>query len=595
MRYEELVPLSDPTVRMPYRPPLPLFGFLLAVGLILQPGLSSADSGSATRIVTGARIWTGVAQRPWATGLAVRNATILAIGDDDQVERLADPETIRIDGRGKMITPGLVDSHVHFLDGGLELSGVQLRDAGSRAEFVRRIAAFAAQLRPGQWITGGNWDHTLWGGTLPQCNWIDAVTSRNPVWIQRLDGHMALANSAALRAAGITRETADVEGGTIVRDGSGQPTGILKDNAMAAVSRVVPRPSNAQLDSALTAAMAYVAARGVTSVHHMGSWVDLAVFRRAHRAGRLRTRIYAAVPLATWQRLAKTVTDEGHGDEWLRIGGLKGFVDGSLGSHTAALLDPYTDVATDRGLLVNSREDLYRWTAAADRVGLQVMVHAIGDRANRMQLDIFQQVAAENGPRDRRFRIEHAQHLAPTDIPRFGALGVIASMQPYHLIDDGRWAEPLIGPRRAATTYAFRQLLDNGARLAFGSDWFVAPPTPLAGIYAAVTRRTLDGKRPEGWVPAQKITVEEALRAYTATAAYASFEEDLKGTLEPGKLADFVILDRDLTQVPPTEIRGVRVVATYVGGRAVFQGKGFGIANAKLGTGSHEPCKIDQP
>lgn len=571
MDYRAVVPLLDPFLRTPSRLPLQLSRLLLAVGLILPSGPASADSGAATLIVTGARIWTGVAGHPWATALAVHEATILAVGDDVQIARLAGPKTTRVDGRGKMITPGLIDSHVHFLDGGLELAGVQLRDAASRTEFVRRLAAYATELKPGQWITGGNWDHTLWGGNLPQRDWIDAVTPHNPVWIQRLDGHMALANSAALRAAAVTLATPDVQGGTIVRDGSGQPTGILKDNAMSLVSRVVPQPSDLQLDRALTAAMAYVAARGVTSVHHMGSWEDLAVFRRARRGGRLRTRIYAVVPLATWQRLAKRVTDQGHGDMWLRIGGLKGFVDGSLGSHTAAMLNAYTDAPTDRGLLVNSREDLYRWTLAADRAGLQVMVHAIGDRANRMQLDIFQQVAAENGPRDRRFRIEHAQHLAPADVPRFAALRVIASMQPYHLIDDGRWAEPMIGPRRTATTYAFRQLLDSGAQLAFGSDWFVAPPTPLLGIYAAVTRRTLDDKHPQGWVPAEKITVQEALQAYTVTAAYASFEEDVKGTLQPGKLADFVILSHDLTQVPPAEIPRVQIVATYVGGHAVYQ------------------------
>ncbi|HEX2091369.1 MAG TPA: amidohydrolase family protein, partial [Longimicrobiaceae bacterium] len=257
--------------------------------------------------------------------------------------------------------------------------------------------------------------------------------------------------------------------------------------------------------------------------------------------------------------------------EWLRIGGLKGFVDGSLGSHTAAFLAPFTDTPDDSGLLVNAPDHLYRWTSGADRAGLHVMVHAIGDRANRLQLDVFERVARENGPRDRRFRIEHAQHVAPADLPRFGALGITPSMQPYHAIDDGRWAEKVIGPERIRTTYAFRSLLDRGARLAFGSDWFVAPPTPLEGIYAAVTRRTLDDRNPGGWVPEQKITVEEALRAYTADAAYASFEEGEKGTLAPGRLADFVLIDRDLRAVPPETIRDARVVMTVVGGRVVFE------------------------
>jgi hypothetical protein len=275
--------------------------------------------------------------------------------------------------------------------------------------------------------------------------------------------------------------------------------------------------------------------------------------------------------LDTWERLRDTVAKRGRGDSWLRIGALKGFVDGSLGSHTAAFLEPFTDAPNDRGLLVNTSENLYRWTSGADKAGLHVLVHAIGDRAIRLQLDIFQRVVAENGPKDRRFRIEHAQHIAPSDLPRFAKEGVIASMQPYHAIDDGRWADRVIGPERAKTTYAFRSLRDTGARLAFGSDWFVAPPTPLEGIYAAVTRRTLDGAHLGGWVPEQRIGVEDALRAYTSGSAYASFEEQEKGTLQAGKLADFALLARDLTQIPPEEIRDVQVTLTVVGGQVVFE------------------------
>jgi predicted amidohydrolase YtcJ len=396
------------------------------------------------------------------------------------------------------------------------------------------------------------------------------VTPDHPVWVNRLDGHMALANSRALEAAAIDRDTADVAGGTIEKDAKGEPTGVLKDNAMGLVDRIVPPPSEEMSLRALEAAMEHVAARGVTSVHHMGSFDDLALFRKARAGGELRTRLYAAVPLSEWERLRDLVASDGKGDRSLSWGILKGFVDGSLGSHTAAFHAPYDDEAGDRGFFVSTEEDLYRWISGADSAGLQVAVHAIGDRANQALLDIYERVARENGPRDRRFRIEHAQHLRPEDIPRFGALEVFASMQPYHAIDDGRWAEKLIG-LRIRTTYAFRSLLDAEAPLVFGSDWFVAPPTPLEGIYAAVSRRTLDDANPDGWVPQEKITVEEALAAYTREAARAAFAENELGVLKEGYLADFAILDRDITRIPPEEVREARVLTTVVGGKIVYE------------------------
>ena len=533
--------------------------------------VSAAAEAPVTLAVVNARVWTGDPRRPWADAIAVRGDRIAAVGSSAEVRKMVVPGTRLVDAAGRMVVPGFIDSHVHFVDGGFALASVQLRDARTPEEFVSRIAAFAASVPPGTWIMNGDWDHERWGGELPRRDWIDSVTADRPVWINRLDGHMSLANTAALRAAGVTRETADVEGGEIVRDAAGEPTGVLKDNAMGLVSRVVPEPAAAMLDRALDTAMRHVAAQGVTSVVHMGSWDDLALFRRAHDAGRLTTRIYAAVPLSSWERLRDTVAAEGRGDEWLRIGALKGFVDGSLGSHTAAFFEPFTDAPSDSGLLVETPADLHAWTSGADAAGLHVMVHAIGDRAIATQLDIFERVAREHGARDRRFRIEHAQHIRPADIPRFAALGVTASMQPYHAIDDGRWAEKVIGAERIRTTYAFRSLLDAGARIAFGSDWFVAPPTPLEGIYAAVTRRTLDDRNPGGWVPEQRIGVEEALRAYTRDAAWAAFAEGERGTLERGKLADLVIIDRDLTRIAPEEIREARVDMTVVGGRVVFE------------------------
>ena len=543
--------------------------FLLILGLLMVT--NCFNKPAADLAIVNARIWTGNPAQPWVEALTVKAEKIIGVGDYAQVKSQITSRTRVLDLGGRFACPGFIDAHVHFIEGGFHLTQVQLRDARTKAVFIARIKAFAAKCAPGEWITGGDWDHSLWGGTLPERDWIDAVTPHNPVWISRLDGHMALANSLALQAAGIDRHTPAVEGGTIVRDRTGEPTGILKDNALYLVEKVIPQPTMSQKSNALMAAMRYVAQQGVTAVHHMGGWDDLAVFEQTRKAGQLITRISAAVPLGTWEDLTKKIKREGRGDHWLRYGTVKGFVDGSLGSHTAAFFEPYCDTGQDSGLLVNTPADLYALISASDKAGLQVAIHAIGDRANRLLLDIYERVSTENGGKDRRFRIEHAQHLSPADIPRFAALGVIASMQPYHCIDDGRWAERFIGHQRCMTTYAFRSLLDRHARLVFGSDWYVAPPTPLEGIYAALTRRTLDNKNPGGWIPDQKISLPEALQAYTLDAAYASFEEKLQGSLEIGKLADLVVLNRNLFQISPETINQVLVDMTIVGGQLVYQ------------------------
>ena len=532
---------------------------------------SGGKSAPVTLAVVNARIWTGNAKRPWAEAIAVRGDRIAAVGSSAEIQKMVPKGAKVVDAHGQMMVPGFIDSHTHIISAGRGLAMVKLRDASTQAEFIARIKAFAKTVPKGAWITDGDWDHTLWGGELPTRQWIDSVTPDNPVWVSRLDGHMGLANGLALAAAKVSKGTPEVDGGVIVRDKHGEPTGLLKDNAQGLIDDAVPDPPAAVADKAFDAAMSYFAERGVTSAQNMGTWYDLLIFERAHDAGRMITRIYAVVPLATWEKLRDTVAARGHGDEWVRIGGLKGFVDGSLGSHTAAMLKPFDDAPRDSGLLVTSAETLYARTSGADKAGLHVMVHAIGDRAIRIQLDNYARVEKEDGPKDRRFRIEHAQHIAPSDIPRFGSLNVIASMQPYHEMDDGRWAEPIIGHERSKTTYAFKSILDAGARLAFGSDWSVAPATPIDGIYGAVTRETLDGKHPGGWIPEQKISVEDALRAYTSGAAYASFEEEIKGTIERDKLADFVLIDRDLTRIPPDDIRNARIMMTVVGGRVVYE------------------------
>ena len=543
---------------------------------------SSAASKPANLVVYG-RVWTGDSAAPWAQAVAVVGDTIAAVGDSAEVAKLVGSGTRVISNGKAMVTPGFMDGHVHLLSGGLQLASVDLRDASSPSEFIARIKAYAAKLHPGEWITGGGWDHERWPGSpLPERSWIDSVTPNNPVLVSRLDGHMALANTAALSRAGISRTPREISGGTIVRDPrTGEPTGALKDNAREPVDRIMPIASPTQADSAIARAMRWAVSHGVTAVTTLcddpgpiaiaRSWRELAALKRARRQGGMLIRVAVYVSLEGWRAMADTLGQDGPGDAWLRAAGVKGYVDGSLGSKTALFDEPYNDAPETKGLMVTPEDSLRAWIGGADSAGLQVAVHAIGERANGLLLDIYDSVGRAHGPRDRRFRIEHAQHLRRADIPRLARSGVIASMQPYHLADDGRWAEKRIGPARIRTTYAFRSLLDDGAHLGFGSDWTVAPMDPLLGIYAAVTRRTLDGKNPGGWVPEQKITVEEALRAYTAGNAYAVFAERTRGRLAPGYAADLVVLDQDLTAIPPEAIEKAAVRATIVGGKVVFQ------------------------
>lgn len=541
-----------------------------SLSLAIMVWSCSTPPPPADLIIRNATIWTGDDENPYAEALAVKGGTLLAVGSEDEILKYKSNGTSVQDAGQHFITPGFIDCHVHFLTGGFNLSSVQLRDAKTQEEFINRIKDFTATQEPGTWILGGDWDHENWGGELPRKDWIDQFTPNHPVWVTRLDGHMSIANSAALKAAGIDNSVKDVMGGSIVRDKKGNLTGVFKDNAMELVASKIPPPTDKQVDEALNAAMNYVASHGVTSVHHMTGFMD--ALERARANNSLITRIYAMMPINEWRGVAAKIENQGRGDNWLKMGGLKGFVDGSLGSHTAAFFDPYIDSPNDSGFFINTEDDLYNWISGADSANLQLVVHAIGDRAINTLLNIYEKVENENGIKDRRFRIEHAQHIAPGDFDRFATLNVIPSMQPYHAIDDGRWAEKTIGDR-IATTYAFKSLFDAHAQVAFGSDWFVAPPVVLEGIYAAVTRRTLDDANPEGWVPAQKISVEEALKAYTINAAYASFDEEVKGSLRKGKLADFVIIDQDLTKIDPVKIREAKILQTFVGGRVVYERK----------------------
>ena len=546
---------------------LPLAGL---VTLVLLAGCGR----KADIVIQGGQVWTGLSTGRGQPGaVAIADGKILAVGDSADIARFVGSKTQVLHAAGGLVMPGLADAHTHFIDGGFQLASVNLRDAATPQEFVRRIKEYAGHLKPGEWVLGGDWDHTLWrGAPLPHHDWVDSVTPNNPVYVYRLDGHMALANAAAMRAAKITSATRDPLGGEIPRDARGEPIGIFKDNAENLIEAAIPASSAEQQDSALARALAHAASLGVTATGNMSaSWTNLAAYKRMERAGRMTLRVSLYLPIDDWHTVADSVRRNGAGDDWVRIGGVKGYMDGSAGSRTAFFFEPFSDSAGYYGLMRQPESDMRAWVGGADSAGLQIAVHAIGDRANAIILAIYDSVAHAHGARDRRFRVEHAQHLRPDDIPRFGALRIVASMQPYHAIDDGRWVEQRIGPVRIKTTYAFRTLLDTDAPLAFGSDWTVAPLDPMLGVYAAVTRRTLDDKNPNGWVPEQKITVGEALRAYTYGNAWATFNEQKWGTLAAGRFADVVVLDRDPFAVAPESLGTVKPRYTIVGGKVVYR------------------------
>ena len=544
----------------------------LGVGLLC---LSLTACGqTADLVIQGGAVWTGLSSgAPQPGAVAIGGGKILAVGDSAAVARYLGARTRVMRADGGLVMPGFADGHTHFIGGGFQLASVDLRGAATPQEFIRRLKEYARAHKPGEWITGGDWDHTRWAGQpLPRHEWIDSVTPDNPVFVSRLDGHEALANAAAMRAAGITKDTPTPPGGEVLRDArTGEPIGIFKDQALGLIGKAVPEPGPEQRDSALARALAYAASLGVTATSHVSaSWADRASYRRLEKAGRMTLRVALYLDLSDWRAVADTIRRSGPGDDWVKIGGLKGYVDGSAGSRTAYFFEPYADSAGYAGLMQHAEPDLRSWVGNGDSAGLQVTVHAIGDRANAIILDIYDSVAKAHGPRDRRFRDEHSQHLRPQDIARFGQIGVVASMQPSHAIDDGRWVEGRIGPVRIKSTYAFRTLLDTHAHLAFGSDWTVASLDPILGIYAAVTRRTLDGKNPDGWVPEQRISVGEALQAYTAGNAYAVFAEGKRGVLAPGYFADVVVVDRNLFAMPPESLTTAKVAVTIAGGKVVY-------------------------
>lgn len=561
--------------------------FAIIAGLVFGSAAFAEQPLTLDLLVANARIWTGEAKQPEAALIGVFHGRILFLSPingsgpmDLDLSRI--PAKRVIDARGRRVVPGFYDAHVHLLGGGQRLSQVALKDAKDELEFGRLLTEFDRKMPRDRWMLGGNWDHDrALKGELPTAVLIDKYVKDRPVMLRRYDGHMGVANTKALQLAGITPRTPNPVGGVIYRkSGSDEPTGLLRDSAMMLVDRVIPPPDETEIAESVRNALAEIRANGITSVEDMdGS--DSATRRRLFHLyqnlaaeEKLTCRVDLRWPLLSWKELADTGVNANFGNDWVRIGGIKGFADGSLGSTTAKFFEPYLNEPDSRGIFITPPLVLRTTIRQADLAGLSVAVHAIGDQGNAEMLDIFAETIRANGPRDRRFRIEHAQHLRPKDIKRFKDLSVIGSLQPYHIIDDGRWAEGRIGAKRCESSYANRSLLDAGAILAFGSDWSVAPLSPLLGIDAAVNRRTLDGKHPGGWFPQQKITVEEALKAYTWGSAYAAFQENERGTLARGKLADFVILSRDILNPKERDHIGeADVLTTVVGGRVVFEKK----------------------
>jgi predicted amidohydrolase YtcJ len=547
--------------------------FILSIIISFASIMNSNPPSNKKAFING-KVYTVNDKQPLAEAVLIEGNKITFVGSTEEAKKLTDASTEVIDLNGKLILPGFIDDHVHFTSGGFYLQGIDLRVAKSTTEFKEILKKYAEK-KKGKWITGGNWDHEAWEvKDLPTKDMIDEFTKNTPVFVDRFDGHMALANSCALKLAKITKDTPSPEGGLIVKDPkTGEPTGILKDNAMSLVYSIIPPVTKEETYKAALVALNHVKELGVTSVQDITYSQDLSVYKRLEKEGKLTCRFYTIQPIASYKKLVKDKIKVGHGSEKIKLGALKAFADGSLGSSTSWFFEPYDQDTTTSGLAMDIVTDgsLREWALDADKNGLQICTHAIGDKANNYMLNLYQEIVKTNLKWDRRFRIEHAQHVRFEDIPRFAELGVIASVQPYHCIDDGVWAEKRIGPKRIKYTYPFRTFLDNKVVLCFGSDWTVAPINPLLGIYAAVTRRTLDDKNPNGWIPEQKITVEEAIKAYTINNAYAAFEENTKGSIEVGKLADLVILNEDILTIDSVKIKDVKVDMTVFDGKVIYK------------------------
>lgn len=534
----------------------------------------------ADLVVRNGTIFTSDDSLQFADSIAIRNGRILRVGSFLSMQDLVGDGTMEMNLEGKVVVPGFIDSHVHLIAGGMQMGQVELRGVNQKDEFVKRVKEAVQNAKHGSWVLGGGWNNDFWGGELPSATWLDDISPQNPVWLTRMDGHMALANSVTLRIAGITNLTEDPVGGTIMRTSSGEPMGLFIDAAMELVSPWIPEVSVDERREALVRVSKYALARGVTTVIDVGryspgttdelSWEDFSdVYQWADYSKKMMIRVCLYFPIMTWSRLSDLVLLKGHElSEWLYLGGVKAFLDGSLGSNSALFHEEYVDEPNNYGLQVMDFKKLSNLTMKADKSGLQVAIHAIGDKANDMILDMYEAVAAANGERDRRFRIEHAQHLALGSAVRFGQLHVVASVQPDHLLDDADSAAKKLGPDRAQKgPYQFHSLLSGNALLAFGSDWPVADINPLHSIRTAMKR--IPPGWTHAWIPSECISLTDAVTAHTISAARAAFLDRYLGSLSPRKFADFVILSTDSWDEFSKD-GSASVAATFIAGKKAY-------------------------
>ena len=523
----------------------------------------------ADTVYFNAQIWTGDSNNPSASIIAIKDNKILYVGNDLN----AINATQKIDLQNKMMVPGFIDNHTHFLLGGYSLTNLQLKNIHSKQAFIDAIKMYCLNNKNNNWVTGGDWNNENWGGEMPNKSWIDSVSGNHPICITRYDGHLVLANSNALKIAQINNQTKSPLGGQLNKDVHNNLTGIIKDEAMNLITKKIPLPLPNQLNEYLKNATEYALSNGVTQIVDMGyynGWNELQTYLDAYKKNQLKLRIYSVIPLQNWAQLAQYVTQHGKGDDYLKWGGLKGFVDGSLGSSTAWFYQSYKDNTHTNGINITDTVLLRNWITSADSAGLQIFMHAIGDKANDFVLETFNNAALKNKTTDRRGRIEHAQHLNNSLVEKFKQYKIIPSMQPYHLYDDGSFAFKRLDEQRLQGMYMFKSLLENNIPVCFGSDWTVAPMNPLLGIYAAVTRKTSDGHNENGWFASQKISVEQALKCYTSNNAFSIFAENKMGKLKEGMFADIVVLDKNILKINPTDIKNVQILRTIVNGKEVY-------------------------